>query len=367
MAITDRKRNRRRSPRIFGIASRFLLLIAAGLLAMSYLSVLVNPVKAWFLTIFGLLFVPFFLLNLFLLVWALVRRSRAFAIPLIALLPSLWFLGGFVRFGGDETETDDGGIGMMSYNVGRFSPQPRRGIPTRSACLDSVASYIMSGDMDIICLQEFYVPYPETVKQEIERHFHGYEPVYYMYSSEMGMYGNVILSRLPVMGKGAVEFDESSNLAIYADILTSEGIRRIYNCHLESYSLSFTALVKSLRRDYHSAIQETGRKMRASITRRPAQVARVLEDIARSPVPSMVCGDLNDSPVSYTYYHLQRGRRDSFRDAGRGMGASYSILWPLLRIDYIFYPGDMRASEHRTVRKHWSDHYPIITRIHFNK
>lgn len=355
---------RKKGLRLFGIASRILMLIAAGLLAVCYISVLVNPEKAWFLTIFGLSFVPLALLNLFLLVWAAVRRSRSIVIPFIALLPSLIFLGGLVQFGDRSVQTVDGGIRMMSYNVGRFSPNRRRHIESRSDCLDSVASYIMGLDMDIICLQEFYVPYPETVRHSIQEHFKGYTPVYYMYSGKRGMYGNVILSRLPVTGKGAVEFDESSNLAVYADVRMGTSVKRIYNCHLESYSLSLTNLVKSLRRDYQTAIHDTGLKMRASILRRPSQVGKVLSGIEASPVESIVCGDLNDSPVSYTYYHLQRGRCDSFRKAGKGMGATYSVLWPLLRIDYIFYPKDMQATDHRTVRVHYSDHYPIMTNLH---
>jgi len=360
MATTRKKKG----IRIFGIASRMLMLVAAGLLAVSYLSVLVNPEQAWFLTIFGLMFVPFFLLNLFLLVWAAVRRSKAILIPLVALLPSIYFLGGLVQFKDMSPALSDPGISMMSYNVGRFSPNRRRGIATRTACLDSVAAYIMSQNMDVVCLQEFYVPYPETVKHDIEEHFKGYTPIYYMYSGERGMYGNVILSRLPVTGKGAVKFDESSNLAVYADIRMGDSVKRIYNCHLESYSLSITGIVKAMRRDYQTAIHDTGLKMRASILKRPAQVGKVLSGIEASPVESIVCGDLNDSPVSYTCYHLQRGRYDSFRKAGVGMGATYSMLWPFLRIDYIFYPKDMQATGHKTRRVHYSDHYPITTNLH---
>ena len=51
-------------------------LVVAVLLALSYVSVLVNPAKAWFFTIFGLLFIPLVLLTVLFFFWSLFRRSR---------------------------------------------------------------------------------------------------------------------------------------------------------------------------------------------------------------------------------------------------------------------------------------------------
>ena len=71
---------------LFGLTVRTLMLMNAGVLILSYLSMYVNPAKAWFMTIFGLLFIVFFIVNLLLLVWALRRHSGSFVIPLLALL-----------------------------------------------------------------------------------------------------------------------------------------------------------------------------------------------------------------------------------------------------------------------------------------
>ena len=67
-----RKRRSFFSRLTFGTAA----LLVAALLVMSYLSVLVNPAKAWFFTIFGLLFLPLLVLSLLFACWALLRRSR---------------------------------------------------------------------------------------------------------------------------------------------------------------------------------------------------------------------------------------------------------------------------------------------------
>ena len=92
---------------------------------------------------------------------------------------------------------------------------------------------------------------------------------------------------------------------------------RIYNCHFESYNISLPAIIKR-----HAAVEETERKLRHSITERPRQVAQVLTGIDQAPVHSIVVGDFNDTPLSYTYFRLIRGRKDSFMKAGKGFGAT---------------------------------------------
>ena len=67
-------------------------LALGGLLALSYVSVLVNPAKAWFFTIFGLLFIPVLVLTVLFFIWALFRRSRMTGFLLVMILPAI-FIG----------------------------------------------------------------------------------------------------------------------------------------------------------------------------------------------------------------------------------------------------------------------------------
>ena len=83
---------------LFGLTARTFMLMNAAVLVMSYLSMYVNPAKAWFMTIFGLLFIVFFIINMLLLIWALRRRSGSAVIPLLALLPSVFLIGRYVQF-----------------------------------------------------------------------------------------------------------------------------------------------------------------------------------------------------------------------------------------------------------------------------
>lgn len=347
------------------LTSRVLLLITAGLLILSYLCTLVNPADAWFLEFFGLLFVPLAAINAFLLVWAIIRKSRAMVIPLIAILPAIFCLGRFVQFGGKgefQKDSQKEDISVVSYNVGRFVASPKHGIASRAACMDSVFNFLKETQADIICLQEFYISDVSSLKQFLRKKMPGYNSEYYLYVGSKGSYGNVTLSKLKVQDKGKIKFDNSSNLAIYTDYIIGGKRLRVYNCHFESYSVSIPGLVTSLGHD-RNIIKETGEKMRGSIIRRPKQVDKVLKNIESCPTESIVCGDFNDNPMSYTYHKLSRGRKDVFREAGHGMGATYSVLWPFLRIDYVLVPESMEVFEYNVPRYRYSDHYPVITSL----
>lgn len=353
--------------RFFGLTSRVLMLIVAGLLILSYASIVVNPAKVWFISLIGIFFIPLSILNLFLLLWALKRRSKSFMIPLLALVPAFFFAGRYVRFDSDEDRIarmshTGNTLKMVSYNVGRFALDAGE-FSSRSDCADSVFAFILEQDPDIICLQEFHMADADNIRALLKKRLGDYHAEYYMFPTSRGAFGNVTLSRLPVKDKGVLKFDGSTNLAIYTDYDYKGRKLRVYNCHFESYNISMSGLLKEMISKDSKVFSETGNKMKLSITRRPKQVDRVFSDIENCPVDAFVCGDFNDNPMSYTYYRMTRGRKDAFVEAGDGFGATYASLWPVLRIDYILFPEKFKAVSHEIPRVPYSDHYPVITEI----
>ena len=353
--------------RIFGITSRFLMLIVAALLALSYLSIVINPAKLWPVSLSGIFYVPLMTVNLLLLLWAFKRRSRSFVIPLLALIPSFFFIGRYVQLGGESVEADpetSDVVKIVSWNVGRFAlHDSKAGISGTEQCVDSIFSFIRSQNPDIICLQEFSIGSKEEVRKYLKQRFEGYNVDYYLFPEKGRSFGNLTLSRLPVEGKGRIRFEESANLAIYTDHLFGERRFRVYNCHFESYNISLTGLVKAVAMRDSTMMAQTGTKVKRSITRRPKQVDQVFDDIENCPLDAFVCGDFNDNPMSYTYYRMTRGRKDAFIEAGKGFGATYSLMWPMLRIDYILFPENGSALSHDIPKLPYSDHYPVITEI----
>ena len=352
MARAGKKQRHWLSHLSFGSVS----LVLSALLVLAYLSVVVDPARAWFFTLFGLLYPLVLPIALVLFVWALVRRSHMRGVLLLALLPSLFFAGRYVQLR-RHTPSEEASLKVISYNVGLFAHGPAGS--ERLVLADSVSRWLMAQDADLICLQEFHLPQNVSVDTWLHRHFPGYQAEYYVFTGKNGQLGNVTLSRRKLADKGRMNFEHSTNLALWADVRLDNTTLRIYNCHFESYNISLSNLIKK-----DGAVEETERKMRRSITERPKQVAEVLRGVDQAPVGSVVLGDFNDNPLSYTYFRLLRGRKDSFVSAGHGFGATYRTLWPLLRIDYILYPPQLEAVSCTVPHVTYSDHYPIIATYH---
>ena len=350
-----------------GMVARILMLLAALLLLLSYASMVVNPAKAWYMSAIGLLFVPLALLNLFLLVWAIRRKSGSLMIPLLALLPSIILIGKYFQFSSGAQE-DGEPLKVVSYNVGRFimGRMPEFKEPGgQRTCMDSVVRFVKSTDADIICLQEVDLSGEYDVGGFIKSHFPDYEACYYMHINKEGSYGNVTLSRFPIAGKGHIQFEKSSNHAIYTDIKINDGITiRVYNCHFESYNVPIADLIKSGGKD-STLVKDTEVKLKRSIARRPEQVEQVMADMRECPFEAIVAGDFNDNPMSYTYHRLMKGRKDTFVEAGKGFGATYYALWPFIRIDHILYPSHFKALSNHIPKLKYSDHYPVVAEISF--
>lgn len=349
-----------------GITARVGMLSAAGLLMVSYLSIFINPAKLWTVSLFGLVFIPLLAVNIFLIFWALKRHSRSIFIPLIAVIPSLFFIGRYFQMPGKEMQTPVGNeetaVKIVSYNVGRFA-ENSASLQDKKIRLAEITEFLHRENADIICLQEFFCDSEKDIKGFLKEAFKGYDAEYYLFPDKNGCFGNVTLSKMGASTKGAIKFEESSNLAIFTDFVIGDDVLRVYNCHFESYNISLSGIVKSIWGNDRDYLKDTEHKMKKGITRRPKQVSRVLKHISGSPVESVVCGDFNDNPMSYSYFMLSKGRKDTFREAGEGFGATYSRLWPLLRIDYILCPDRFKILSHRTPRMKMSDHYPVISEI----
>ena len=110
-------------------------------------------------------------------------------------------------------------------------------------------------------------------------------------------------------------------------------------------------------------IVQTHEKMKGTFIKRSEQVGRILENINSHSQPAIICGDFNDTPMSYTYHTLAKNRKDTFKEAGKWFGGTFIPVWPLLRIDYILVPRDVECIEHTIHRTPLSDHYPVTAEV----
>ena len=350
--------------RTFGATLFSLLaLVSAAALLFSYLALFFNPTDFRLPMFFGLYFIPILLLNLLLLLVALLKHPRALLIPIIALIPTLFLADRFVKFGREEQQLTGKPVKVLTYNLGRYAAGGRR--VTTNESVSNIKRLLAEQDADIVCLQEFAVADTMTLST--------YLPDYPYRARHLfkgnRYFGNLTLSRYPIRKVESLTFPESRNLSLVTDIDVGGQTIRVYNCHLESYSISFTSLIKRLFRKEHftDEVMQVHGKMREATKRRSAQVDALLQSEASSPYPSLVCGDFNDTPISYTYHRLIQTKKDSFAESGTGFGATYSVFWPMIRVDYILLPQEYAADRHETLRVPWSDHYPVTTLIYLDK
>lgn len=363
-----KRRRRRRVPRLFGITFRLVLTVAAICLMLSYISSHIDPAVFSVPLFFGLYFIPILIINFLLFLLAILSRSKSAWIAIVALLPSLLFAERFFRFGsGNETECQT--IRIETYNVGKFRMSKNGMDPQRT--MDTIFSRIGRCDADIVCLQEVFLDSTQLAREILPQYRWR---TFHLFPHQDGRQsGNIIFSKYEITQGRVLKFKSSLNLSLYADIVVGEDTLRVYNNHLQSYAISPTALVQKLRakkafsEEVGNEIINVHNKVRNTVILRSRQVNAVLDNIKKSRFPSIVCGDFNDMPMSYTYHKLSYGSKDTFRESGKGFSATYSMLWPLLRIDYIFIPESYTGVSHKTIRDNFSDHYPVVAEFSFDK
>ena len=142
-----------------------------------------------------------------------------------------------------------------------------------------------------------------------------------------------ILTKYKVIKSGYIK---SKNVCIYKDVVLNDTIR-IYNIHLQSN------WIKTMKSSYQNRVSEA---------------LKIKKHIDKSPFPVVVCGDFNDTPISYTYSSIKKGLNDSFQESGIGIGNSYVNI-PTLRIDYILHSKKYKSFNYEKHKYKFSDHYPI--------
>ena len=73
----------------------------------------------------------------------------------------------------------------------------------------------------------------------------------------------------------------------------------------------------------------------------------------------LVCGDFNDTPISYAHRTVQGPLVDSFAESGQGMGITYNQNMFWFRIDNILHSKNMKSMNCTIDKVRYSDHYPL--------
>ena len=76
---------------------------------------------------------------------------------------------------------------------------------------------------------------------------------------------------------------------------------------------------------------------------------------------SILCGDFNDVPTSYTYFHIRNKRQDAFLQRSIGVGSTYNSIATMLRIDYMLPDTSFTIQQFDMIDESLSDHEMLVS------
>lgn len=339
-------------------------IVAALLMVLVGYSDRLDPSAFPVLACAGMLFPFIVIINVGILVfWLLVGWRRAM-IPIVAFVLCYHPIRTFFPLHFNSEADTEGCIKVMSYNVCGYS-----GMKLFDQPVDTIIGYLRQQQPDIVCLQEDHRRNPDPT-EKLKEVFPYNDTVHISQKNDKELNVVGIHTRFPIVKKEHIPFESSSNSSVAFFLLVEGDTVLVINNHLESFHLTpedrqhYKDMLKG-RMERDSASVETRflvSKLSKAMAVRAPQARAVHDYIERhSHLPIIVCGDFNDTPISYVRRTIAQGLTDCYVEAGCGPGLSYNQKGFNFRIDQImcsshfvpvrcFVDNKMRAS----------DHYPVV-------
>lgn len=370
MALVFRKITKR----VFIISN----IVVCGLFLLACCNAFLPPQNFWFVSIIGLIF-PYLLVLVFafLLLWILFR-SRWMLLSLACLLlgyTNIRAVFGF-HYGADyKEEKPKSAFRVLTWNVSWFDEQ-KRADKNRITYRKDILEFIKKMDPDVLCFQEYVEPNTRfrnyNNRKDITALGYPYSMVVTDHKGWKNTWqsGVAIFSKHPIVDSihthypGPRNFQAAESL-IATDIDYNGKKIRIFTTHLQSFLFKPTdyrniEIIKTASDSMLDASKSILRKLSQAYRFRGMQVDVVKKHLDESPYPTIICGDFNDIPNSYTYFTIKSGRQDAFAEAGKGIGRTFSHLAPTLRIDYIMPDKHFDVIQYFRYLLPYSEHYPVI-------
>ena len=344
-----------------------LNILSIFLLLLSWVAQFANPEYLWIIALLGLIYPFLLIVNLLFAFFWIYRGSWFFLLSLLGILLTWTALVNTFQLNfSNEVFVGGGQLKVQTYNVRYFNQYNWIDEDVRTKMI----KFINEGDHDVICLQEYWDGNGSNqVKQSIASLNKG-RYKHLEYKSRNSHYGLLTLSKYPIKNRDVIHFKNSANMAIQTDIETPSGKVRVFNVHLQSIQidpLKYTIL-DSIAGNEESVkeAQDLMGLLKNAFKKRAKQAQEVREAIINSPYPVLVCGDFNDTPVSYAYKTVRGDLKDCFTEAGNGISRTYHGKAPNFRIDFIFCDPAYHVEDYTVNKINYSDHYPVESVIHMN-
>lgn len=331
----------------------FFNVVVAFTTLMAYLLPFLAPKWFPFLSVLTL-FLPFFLVvNLmFFMYWFLQFKKYIFVSGLVLLL-GITFINKFYNLKPTTLPKSEKEFTIMSYNVrlfNKFNWNKKANIPTK------IAEFVTEKNPDILCVQE----YSNLEKTQ----FSNYKYKHVFKEGKNIIVGNSIFSKYKIIDKGVINFPNSTNNAVYADIIKDKDTLRIYSMHLQSIKISTDIEEEEIQKMNESKTKYIFRKISSAFTKQQEQALLLKQHYTDCKYKKIICGDMNNSAFSFVYRTIKGSMQDAFESNGEGFGKTYNFKYYPARIDYIFADKNIQIKSFETLNDFYnSDHFPLISRL----
>ena len=315
------------------------------------------------LSVLGLTFPIFLLLNLLFLLFWVVFKWRRLLIPVAGYLLAYAPIATYLPLN-PRQDIPDGCIKVLTYNVCSYG-----GNYKYEDAFERILDYLKEQDADIVCLQEDVDTWRRYAFLRYEK-IYPYNDTTVICNTPESLNAVGIHSRYPILRKERIDYPSSANGSVAYYLLCGNDTLLVINNHLESTHLTTedrTRYKDMLRGDMDS---DTARaesmlifdKLGQATVLRAKAVDNIVDYINRHcQYPTIVCGDFNDTPVSYTRRALAQHLTDCFKQSGRGIGLSYNQKGFWVRIDHILCSSHLTPYNCEVDSKNdLSDHYPMV-------
>lgn len=355
---------------------KFILSLTISVaILVSYFQSYYPPTKVGLLAFSGFGFPYLWAIGAIAFVLLLIVHSRVSSLTLfVSLIATFAGATSIVNFVPDKDEVSEGKkIKVMTFNIGYFCKSNNG----KDIVIKQMKEFFADVDADIICLQE--APTGNMMKKDLDdmdyKAAFGYQyQAFDHYAEKREPYGTtaqVILSKYPI------EIDKSISLSADQHLMPSvvdiDGQKiKLINCHMESIRL-LPDQIEAVNKVQHADIRKRDKtktelkktydKMKQAFINRQVQTDTLVNVIKSADMPVVVCGDFNDTPISYTYRQIKDLLEDTFSHSFMSIGDTFNGDLPKLRIDYIFHSKDIESEGYLVNKKNISDHYAVMSTI----
>ena len=358
------KRRRSLVMRLVDLALTLVTLAVGATMVLTYFVPYVDPGSVWFFPVLGLaapaVYVASVVLTLYWIIrWRWVCAGAMLVVVVAGLFKvSLFWRPEIRRSYATETAFDRAAVKVMSYNVRSFYGEDGR------SSVDDILRLIEEQAPDLICLQEFNARLAEQ-SEEFSLLGEKYEIAHFgRTQAPDSVYGSTltILSKYRILRSDTVLTPSSS---VWADVIVGEDTVRVFNNHLRSTAINasdnqFITTVGTYKALGLGVYSFTGKQMIYMVVKRFMDIVQV---VGATRTRRIVCGDFNDTPMSYVYRTMARGLRDAFRECGSGYSHTFRGFYNTLRIDYVLSSEGLEPLSYEVIPVEYSDHHPVVVRL----